>query len=152
MSIKWMLPWWLADPTNCRSLLLFPPLFFLFFLPPSPPPLALLSFSTWRSREWGFVLSGPMSPVKDGSSASSPSHAPPVRLPEPPTSTLGCKEKMDIKVRACVRYWCFGVGILRYIYCDMKTIQENPSHTCSVLLLFWLWSGERTSGEVFGGK
>lgn len=40
MSIKWVLPGWLADPTNC--------------LPPPTP-----SFSTWTNRKEGFVQAGP---------------------------------------------------------------------------------------------
>lgn len=40
MSIKWVLPGWLADPTNC--------------LPPPTP-----SFSTWTNRKEGFVQPGP---------------------------------------------------------------------------------------------
>lgn len=70
MSLKWMLPWWLADPTNCHCSPV--PLPIPYGLPPPPPcpppplpPLALLPFSTWNSREWGFVSSGPMSHVKD---------------------------------------------------------------------------------------
>lgn len=85
MSLKWMLPWWLADPTNCRcSPRPSVPLPIPYGLPP-PPPLALLPFSTWRSREWGFVSSGPMSHVKDAWSDSSP---PPVTLPQQPPSSL----------------------------------------------------------------
>lgn len=87
MSLKWMLPWWLADPTNCCGPPSSPILPTPYGLP--PPPLALLPFSTWRSREWGFVSSGPMSHVKDAWSDTPTPPQPLVTLP-PTTSLLLC--------------------------------------------------------------
>lgn len=91
MSLKWMLPWWLADPTNCRCSPV--PLPIPYGLPPPPlppPPLALLPFSTWWSREWGFVSLGPMSHVEDAwSEAVHPHPHSQSRFPNNPLPSLG---------------------------------------------------------------
>lgn len=60
MSIKWMLPWWLADPTNCRSLLLFPPPFFFAPFPSSCSP----AIFHMEEQRMGLCAVGPHAPCQ----------------------------------------------------------------------------------------
>lgn len=91
MSIKWMLPWWLADPTNCRCLpLLLPPLPISFGL---PPLLLWLSchFPHGGAENGALCRRAPCPMSKMVPQPLPPATLPSARLQEPPSSAPRCK-------------------------------------------------------------
>lgn len=90
MSIKWVLPWWLEDPTNCCSLLLFPLLFSFSSFPSSS---CSCHFPHGGAGNGALCRWAPLSHVQDGSLACSSSQSPALRGPQPVFELWGINEK-----------------------------------------------------------
>lgn len=108
MSIKWVLPWWLADPTNCLSLAASSSFLHLYF---ASFPSSSCSPAIFHMEEQGMGLCavGPLAPCQRWLLRLFPQPRFSSETPRSPFSTLGCKRKMDIK-HVCVSV-CWGAHI-----------------------------------------